>query len=112
MEKQARARFVRISARKARSVIDVIRGKNVEEALDILQFVNRSGAGHVAKVLRSAVANARNEDSTLDERSLRVVRCWVDKGPGIHRWRPRAYGRATRLEKGTSHISIVVSDEV
>lgn len=112
MEKQARARFIRISARKARSVIDVIRGKRVDEALDVLRFVNRSGARPIEKVLKSAVANARQQDSTLDERTLKVARCWVDQGPGIRRWRPRAYGRATRISKGTSHISIIVSDEV
>jgi large subunit ribosomal protein L22 len=112
MQKQANARFVRISARKARVVINVIRGKKVDEALDILRFVNRGGTAPIAKLLKSAVANVRNEDSTLDERALTVARCWVDEGPGIRRWRPRAYGRATRISKGTSHISIVVSDEV
>ncbi len=112
MEKEAHARFVRISARKARTVIDVIRGKNVEDAMDLLKFIPRAGARPIEKVLKCAVANARTQDSSLDERSLTVARCWIDQGPAIGRWRPRAYGRASKIRKGTSHISIVVSDEV
>jgi large subunit ribosomal protein L22 len=112
MEKRAQARFVRISPRKARIVIDAIRGKMVDQALDQLRFTNRSSARPIEKLLRSAVANMRNADSTLDERSLVVSRCWVDQGPSISRWRPRAYGRATRIDKFTSHINLVLSDEV
>jgi large subunit ribosomal protein L22 len=112
MEKRALARFVRITPRKARVVIDTIRGKKVDVALDTLRFTNRAGARPIEKLLKSAVANMRNADAYLDERSLVVSRCWVDEGPGIRRWRPRAYGRATRIQKGTSHINLVLSDEV
>jgi large subunit ribosomal protein L22 len=112
MERRAQARFVRISPRKARTVINLIRGKKVDVALDTLQFTRRAAVKPIEKLLRSAVANMRNADSTLDERSLVVARCWVDQGPSIRRWRPRAYGRATPIDKGTSHINVVLSDEV
>lgn len=112
MEKRTQARFIRLSPRKARVVIDVIRGKKVDEALDTLRFTNRAAAKPIMKVLESAVANMRNADTTLDERSLVISRCWVDQGPAVRRWRPRAYGRATPVDKGTSHINLVLTDEV
>jgi len=112
MEKRAQARFVRISARKARVVIDLIRGRKVDAALDALRYTNRSATAPIARLLKSAVANMKNADASLDERSLLVKGCWVDQGPAIKRWRPRAYGRATNLRKGTSHINLILSDEV
>jgi large subunit ribosomal protein L22 len=112
MEKRAMARFVRVTPRKARAVIDMIRGKKVDVALDTLRFTPRAATAPVMKLLESAVANMKDADASLDERSMVVSRCWVDKAPSIRRWRPRAYGRATRIQKGTSHINVVLSDEV
>ena len=113
MEAIAKARFQRIAPRKARTVIDMIRGKNVAIALDELRFTRKAAAPLVAKLLDSAIANARQKDENVDLDSLVVKRAFVDKAPNAHmrRWRPRAMGRATRIQKGMSHITIVVGEE-
>lgn len=113
MEAIAKARFQRIAPRKARTVINMIRGKNVAIALDELRFTRKSAAPIVAKLLDSAIANARQKDENVDLDSLVVKRAFVDKAPNGHmrRWRPRAMGRATRIQKGMSHITIVVGEE-
>jgi large subunit ribosomal protein L22 len=101
-------RYVRVSPYKLRQVIDAIRGKPVEEAADLLRFVERDAAIIVDKLLHSAVANAATNDH-LDPEELFVSACYVDEGPTAKRWRPRARGRATRIRKRSSHITIIVS---
>ena len=101
-------RHTRISAYKVREVLDLIRGKPVHEAEDILRFSDRDAAFTVGKVLHSAVANAENNDE-LEPEELYVSACLADEGTTIKRWRPRARGRATRIRKRTSHITIIVS---
>ena len=104
---KATARFVRVTPMKARRVIDLVRGKNVDEALDILQFAPQAASEPVAKVLASAVANAEN-NLDLDRRTLVVSQAFADEGPTMKRFRPRAQGRAFRIRKRTSHITVVV----
>jgi large subunit ribosomal protein L22 len=104
---RATARFIRISPTKARQVTDLIKGRHVEDARRVLRFTARAATVPVAKVLESAVANAEhNHDLPGDE--LVVTRTWVDEGPTLRRFRPRALGRATRVRKRTCHISIEV----
>jgi large subunit ribosomal protein L22 len=103
----ASARFVRITPMKARRVVDMVRGLGVDEALALLQFAPQAASDTVYKVLESAVANAETTES-LDRNTLVVSRASVDEGPTMKRWRPRAQGRASRINKRTSHITIVV----
>ncbi|MFC0313328.1 50S ribosomal protein L22 [Gordonia phosphorivorans] len=105
---RAVAKFVRVTPMKARRVIDLIRGKNVDEALDILRFAPQAASEPVAKVLASAVANAEN-NLGLDRRTLVVTESFADEGPTMKRFQPRAQGRAFRIRKRTSHITVVVS---
>ena len=105
---RARSSYVRGSAYKAREVLNLIRGKSCAEADEILAFCERGAAAPVAKVLRSAVANAENNDG-LDVDELYVSACYADEGPTQKRWRPRARGRATRIRKRTCHITVIVS---
>jgi len=107
MEAKARARYVRISPNKARRVIDLVLGRHVEEARRILKFSPLGAAKTVGKVLDSAVANAEQTPGVIPE-NLLVKAAWVDEGPTLKRFRPRAYGRATRIRKRTSHITLVV----
>jgi large subunit ribosomal protein L22 len=101
-------RHYRMSAYKARPVLDLVRGQDVERAREILRSSEREGARVVAKVLDSAVANARNND-LLDPEDLYVSACYADEGTTLKRWRPRARGRATRIRKRTCHITVIVS---
>ena len=103
----AKARFVRVSASKARRVIDLVRGKSVAEALDILRWAPQAASEPVAKVIASAAANAQNNDG-LDPATLVVATVYADEGPTAKRIRPRAQGRAYRIRKRTSHITVVV----
>jgi large subunit ribosomal protein L22 len=107
MEVKATAKYLRIAPRKARLVIELIRGKNVREAEAILRFSPQKGAELAAKVLRSAVANAENNLS-LDKEELIVIGAYVDEGPKLKRFKPRAQGRADRILHKMSHITIVV----
>jgi large subunit ribosomal protein L22 len=100
-------RHARVSPYKVREVLDLVRGKPVHEAEDILRFSDRDAAFTVGKVLHSAVANAENNDE-LDPEELYVASCFADEGTTIKRWRPRARGRATRIRKRTSHITVIV----
>ncbi len=104
----ATARFVRITPMKARRVIDLIRGRAAGEALAVLQFAPQAASEQVRKVLASAVANAENNER-LDRDDLVVTEAYVDEGPTLKRFRPRAQGRAFRIRKRTSHITVVVS---
>ncbi len=103
----ATARFVRITPMKARRVVDLVRGLPADEALTLLQFAPQSASETVAKVLASAVANAETTEG-LPTGDLVVSVARVDEGPTMKRWRPRAQGRATRINKRTSHITIAV----
>jgi large subunit ribosomal protein L22 len=105
---KAKARFSRIAPRKARMIADLVRGRDVAEAIQMLQFTQKSGARIMRQLLDSAVANARQKDQNLDVDSLYVKLATVDKAPDrfYRRWRPRAQGRATRIVKGVSHIAI------
>ncbi len=109
MEARATSRFVRLSARKVRLVVDLIRGKRVEAALGILEFTPKRGAKLVSKTLRAAVANAESTQR-VDVDRLYVKRAFVDEGPTLKRFLPRAHGRATPLHKRTSHVTVVVDE--
>lgn len=108
-EARATAKYLRVSPRKARQVVDLIRGKRVGEALSILRFIPRKAARMVEKVVRSAVANAEHNYDMLPE-ELFIVRAYVDQGPSLKRLRPRAYGRADIIRRRTSHITVVVGE--
>src|ERR1700759_2471980 len=103
----AKARFVRVSPTKARRVIDLVRGKSVAEALDILRWAPQEASEPVAKVIASAAANAQNNEG-LDPSTLVVATIYADGGPTAKRIRPRAQGRAFRIRKRTSHITVIV----
>ncbi|MCC6442393.1 MAG: 50S ribosomal protein L22 [Armatimonadetes bacterium] len=109
MEAKAIARFVRVSPRKARLVIDLVRGKETKEALAILQFTPNRAARIIEKVLKSAVANAENNNH-MDPDNLKISLAKVDQGPSLKRGQPRAMGRFYRILKRTSHITIEVSE--
>jgi large subunit ribosomal protein L22 len=103
----AKARFVRVSPTKARRVIDLVRGKSVSDALDILRWAPQAASEPVAKVIASAAANAQNNEG-LDPSTLVVATVYADGGPTAKRIRPRAQGRAFRIRKRTSHITVIV----
>jgi large subunit ribosomal protein L22 len=110
MQTQAILKFVRLSPQKARAVADLVRGKKVDEALNILKFSTRKSARLIKKVLESAIANAENNHGAdVDELKIREI--YVDEGPVMKRIMPRAKGRADRIVKPTSHITIRVGDE-
>jgi large subunit ribosomal protein L22 len=105
------ARYVRVTPRKARRVVDMIRGMPAEDAQAVLSFAPQAASGPVGKVLASAIANA-GQAGSLDAEDLVVSRAWVDEGPTLKRFRPRAQGRGYRILKRTSHITVIVSDEL
>lgn len=109
MESKAVAKYIRMSPQKVRLVVDLVRGKKVEEARNILFFTRKYAAGIIAKVLKSAVANAAQNPS-IDENTLYVKEIFVDQGPSLKRWRARAQGRAAGIKKRTSHITVVVDE--
>ena len=111
MEATAKLSFVRLSPRRARLVADAIRGKRVEEALNILTFLENKPSVVIKKVLKSAVANAGNKEG-MDTDNLTITGMLVDEGPMWKRFMPRAMGRATQIRKKTSHINITLSDAV
>ena len=110
MEARAKARYIRVTPRKARRVVDLIRGLPADEAQAILEFAPQAASDPVGKVLASAVANAE-QIAGHDRGMLWVRRAWVDEGPTLKRFRPRAQGRGYRINKRTSHITVVVSDD-
>ncbi|HEU0088514.1 MAG TPA: 50S ribosomal protein L22 [Pseudonocardiaceae bacterium] len=103
----ARARYVRVAPMKARRVVDLIRGRSARDALAVLQFAPQAASDPVSKVLASAMANAEN-NLDMDPETLVVARAFVDEGPTLKRFRPRAQGRAYRIRKRTSHITVEV----
>ncbi len=114
MEAKASARHVRVSPMKARRVVDLIRGKQATEAITVLQFAPQAASEPVRKVVESAIANARvkadQASVAFDERNLVIAAAFVDEGPTMKRFRPRAQGRAGRINKRTSHITVVVAE--
>ena len=112
MEAKAQARYVRVTPQKARRVVDLIRGKQAHEAVAVLEFAPQAVSETVRKVVQSAIANARVKaqaaSEPFDERLYVVERAYVDEGPTLKRFRPRAQGRAYRIRKRTSHITVVV----
>jgi len=102
----AKLRFMRISPRKARLVADLVRGRDVDWVLRTLEYTQKRSAPIIGKLIRSAVANASESDSAVDVDGLYVKTIFVDGGPIIRRYRPRAQGRATRIRKRTSHITV------
>jgi large subunit ribosomal protein L22 len=106
---RAEARFIRHPALKVRRTLDQVRGLQVEDARALLALSPRGAAAHVSKVLNSAIANAEH-NFALDPDELKVVEAFANEGPTLRRFQPRARGRATRIRKRTSHITIVVSD--
>lgn len=112
VESIARVRHIRVTPQKARRVVDVIRGKNAQEALAILKFAPQAASEPVYKLVASAIANARvkadNENLRLNEDELVIAKAFVDEGATLKRFRPRAQGRAFRINKRTSHITVVL----
>ena len=110
MEVRSVSKYLRVSPHKARLVADLVRGQAVEDALTILKFTPKKSARLVTKTLRSAIANAENSQ-VMDVDNLIVKTIVVDEGPRLKRWRPRAMGRATRILKRTSHVTVVLAEE-
>ncbi|AFY02582.1 MULTISPECIES: 50S ribosomal protein L22 [Bdellovibrio] len=110
MEVKASLKYARVGAQKARLVVDLVRGKDVNEAVKTLTFLNKKTAGMVKKLIESAVANAEYK-KVMDVDSLYVKAIWVDQGPVLKRFRPRAQGRAFGVRKKTSHINVVLEEK-
>ncbi|MFV0463856.1 MAG: 50S ribosomal protein L22 [Nostocoides sp.] len=114
LQARAVARHVRVAPQKARRVVNLIRGRNALESVSVLTFAPQTASEPTLKVLKSAIANARvtaeQTASAFDERTLVVTEAYVDEGPTMKRFRPRAQGRASRINKRTSHITVVVTD--
>ena len=110
METRAVAKYVRISPRKIRLVMDQVRGKQVGEALNMLSFAPQRGARILKKLVNSAIANAE-QNTGVDVDSLYIMRVYADEGPTLKRWRPRAQGRATSIRKRTSHLTVVLNEK-
>ena len=111
MEARAMARYVRVTPRKARRVVDLIRGLPADQAQAMLEFAPQAASNPVGKVLASAIANAGAKGGRDGRGMLWVRRAWVDEGPTLKRFRPRAQGRGYRINKRTSHITVIVSDD-
>ena len=110
MQAKANARFIRIAPRKVQLVVDLIRGKQVGEAISILRHTPRAASPILEKLLNSAIANAEHNNS-LDVDRLVISEAYVNQGPTMKRFRPRAMGRASRINKRTSHITLVVTEK-
>ena len=110
MESNAVARYVRISPRKVRLVMNQVRGKRVEEAINMLSFASQKGAAILLKLINSAVANAQ-QNSETDVDNLYIKTIYADEGPVMKRFRPRASGRATRILKRTSHLTVILNEK-
>lgn len=110
MEVKAHARYIRMSPRKVRLIADLVRGKNVRQAETALRFIGRASSVPVLKLLRSAIANAKNNFKLSDE-NLYVKKITVDGGPVLKRWQPRAFGRAGMIRKRSSHITIILDQK-
>ncbi len=107
MESRATMRYVRTTPRKMRRAVDLVRGQHVIEARRILRFSPLGASHELGKLVNSAVANAEQKPGVVAD-NLWISRAWVDEGPTLRRYRPRAYGRATRVRKRTSHVTVVL----
>lgn len=103
-------KYMRVSPRKARPVADLVRGKNVEEAMNILKFSPKKASKIIASVIKSAIANAEENKNYRDISKLKVSEIKIDNGPFLKRYIPRAYGRATPIKRRTSHITVVLAE--
>ena len=112
MEATATLKYLKASPQKVRLVVDLVRGKKVEEALQILRFTRKTVARDLAKLVRSAVANAENKEANVDTDDLVVSKIFVDEGPREKRVQPAPMGRAYRIQKRQAHVTVHVSDEV
>jgi large subunit ribosomal protein L22 len=110
MEARATSKFIRVSPQKARLVVDLIRGKNAGEAINILRFTKKRASHEIEKVLRSAISNAEQKSEHLDVDRLVVTRAYVNDGPRAKRIRPAPMGRAYRYQRRMSHITVVVAE--
>ncbi|MDZ4166000.1 MAG: 50S ribosomal protein L22 [Smithellaceae bacterium] len=110
MEARAIAKYIRMSPQKMRLVVDLIRGKDLDEAEKILSFTRKAAAEPVGKLLRSAKANA-TQNAAIDEDILYVKEIYVDQGPSLKRWRARAQGKAAPIRKRTSHVTVVLDEK-
>lgn len=110
MAYQAKHRFARIAPRKARLVMDMIRGRDVDDAITMLKFAKQRASGMIEKVVRSAVANAIEQDTQVRRNALYVAQAWVDPGPIIKRFQPKDRGKAHSIQKKTSHLVVVVDE--
>jgi len=109
MESSAKLKHLRIAPRKVRLVADLIRGKMASQSLVVLKYTSKKAARPMAKLLQSAIVNAKN-NLQLDENNLYISKLFVDEGPKLKRWRPRAMGRAYPIQKKTSHITLVLKE--
>ena len=112
MEARAQLKYMKASPQKVRLVVDLVRGRKVDEALEILHYTRKTSARDLEKLLRSAVANAENGEAAADVDDLVVSKIWVDEGPREKRIQPAPMGRAFRIQKRQAHVTVVVSDEV
>jgi large subunit ribosomal protein L22 len=112
MEATATLKYLKVSPQKVRLVADLVRGKKVEEALQILRFTKKSSAKDLEKLLRSAIANAENKETNLDTDDLVVSKIYVNEGPREKRVQPAPMGRAYRIQKRKAHVTVHVSDDV
>lgn len=110
MEATATLKHLRMAPRKVRIILNAIRDENVEIALSQLRFTNKRAAAHIVKLLESAVANANIKFGKADASELYIKKAFADEGPTLRRFRPRAMGRATRINKKTSHVTVVVAE--
>jgi large subunit ribosomal protein L22 len=112
MQAQAKTKYVRMSPRKIRRVLDLVRGKRVDQALDLLHFTTKVAAQPIEKTIRSAVANLGNieEGQRLDLDEIYITDAFVNQGPTLKRFRPMSMGRAGRIRKRTAHLTIVIED--
>ncbi len=111
MERKVNAKFIRVAPRKARVIMDLVRGKTAGEALEMLRFANKAAARPISKIIESVVEDARRKDPTVNVDELVIRKGWIDQGPAMKRRRPRARGYATMIKKYFSHVSMVLSDE-
>lgn len=111
MEAVARTRYLKQSAKKVRFVLDEVRNLNVNDALAKLSYTNKKAARYIHKTISSAVANMAHTDANFDAEALYIKKAYVDEGPAMKRFRPAAMGRAVRILKRTSHLTIIISDE-
>lgn len=110
MEARAYLKYARIAPRKVQIVLDLIRGKDINKAMAILKYTNKAASEHLLKLLRSAIANAENNNH-MNRDDLYISQCFVCQGPSLKRIRPRAQGRAFRILKKTSHITLVLKEK-